>query len=303
MAHAHDRTLLASLAFADPDKKDPLHDLGCQYMARPEVMDALGLKCLHTFRVSPFDGWAPHPAQPKMWYRAQEVLSEEELSKRPTSVVTREVPIRTESARFDSMLTKGHGQYATTIGFIDVVLSRHVAFLGVIPQFEGTKVFANEDEAYAYKNLYPEIADDIHVKHLARVTESDLACSRNVNTVRERIEAEKLTTPVPEEWRVPSIRMMPAQCTERTTALFIEVKIKEVSLGDVLRQVNLYRTYVALNGGSKSKWLVAAAFKMSAGFIDGLRSQDIEVVHLGENFRKWAEAQRNVAATAPVLSI
>ncbi len=302
MAHAHDRTLLASLAFADPDKKDPLHDLGCQYMARPEVMDALGLKCLHMFRVSPFDGWAPHPTQPKMWYREQEVLSEEELAKRPGSVVSREVPIRTEAARFDSMLTKGHGQYATTIGFIDVILIRQVEFLGVMPQFEGTKTFANEDEAYAYKKLYSEI-DDIRVKHLVRVTENDFKYSLNVSTIRERIEEEKLTTPVPEGWRVPIVRMMPAQCTARTSALFIEVKINEVSLGDVLRQVNLYRSYADLSAGSKTKWLVAAAFKMSAGFIDGLRSQDIEVVHLGENFRKWAAAQRNVVSTAPVLSI
>lgn len=34
--HSHDRTLLSRLGFADPDKKDRMHDLGCQYLALPE---------------------------------------------------------------------------------------------------------------------------------------------------------------------------------------------------------------------------------------------------------------------------
>ena len=35
MTHAHDRTLLASLGFADPDKKDQMHDLACEYLSQP----------------------------------------------------------------------------------------------------------------------------------------------------------------------------------------------------------------------------------------------------------------------------
>lgn len=33
MAHSHDRTLLASLGFSDPDKREPLHDLACEYLS------------------------------------------------------------------------------------------------------------------------------------------------------------------------------------------------------------------------------------------------------------------------------
>lgn len=36
MTHSHDRTLLASMGFADPDKREPLHDLACEYLAEPE---------------------------------------------------------------------------------------------------------------------------------------------------------------------------------------------------------------------------------------------------------------------------
>jgi len=34
MTHSHDRTLLASLGFADPDKREPLHDLACEYLSQ-----------------------------------------------------------------------------------------------------------------------------------------------------------------------------------------------------------------------------------------------------------------------------
>ena len=36
MTHTHDKTLLASMSFADPDKRNSLHDLACQYMAASE---------------------------------------------------------------------------------------------------------------------------------------------------------------------------------------------------------------------------------------------------------------------------
>ena len=39
--HAHDRTLLASLGFADRDKQNPRHALACRYLCRPEVAEKL----------------------------------------------------------------------------------------------------------------------------------------------------------------------------------------------------------------------------------------------------------------------
>jgi hypothetical protein len=41
MAHSHDRTLIASLGFADPDKQDPMHDLACEYLSQPMQAEAL----------------------------------------------------------------------------------------------------------------------------------------------------------------------------------------------------------------------------------------------------------------------
>ena len=35
--HSHDRTLLASMGFADPDRRERRHTLACQYLAEPET--------------------------------------------------------------------------------------------------------------------------------------------------------------------------------------------------------------------------------------------------------------------------
>lgn len=36
-APRRDNSLLAKMGFADADRKDPLHDLACRYLAQPEV--------------------------------------------------------------------------------------------------------------------------------------------------------------------------------------------------------------------------------------------------------------------------
>lgn len=40
--HSKDRTLLASLGFADPDKGNRLHYLACRYLTEPEQIARLG---------------------------------------------------------------------------------------------------------------------------------------------------------------------------------------------------------------------------------------------------------------------
>ncbi len=47
--HSHDRTLLARLGFSDPDKKEPLHDLACAYLAEDTQARKL-LELTHTKR-------------------------------------------------------------------------------------------------------------------------------------------------------------------------------------------------------------------------------------------------------------
>lgn len=88
--HSSDRTLLAKLGFADPDKKDARHDAACQYLAQPEV--AQGMTPFVTAGGARFE-------------------------------------IFPVGARHEVHILKGSGQYATTIGFADLFLIFSYKFL------------------------------------------------------------------------------------------------------------------------------------------------------------------------------
>lgn len=105
MAHSHDRTMLANLGFADPDKGDPRHDLACQYLVTPDAGRRM----------------------------AAAVLSDRlSKTKRPFSWQYGNGPERTGfdtyalddtfSAVFEVPISKGYSQYKTTVGFLDLVL-------------------------------------------------------------------------------------------------------------------------------------------------------------------------------------
>ena len=306
MAHAHDRTLLASLAFADPDKKSPLHDLACQYIARPEVTASFGWTSEQSYLASPFEGWTKHPQNSLFWFREQEVVSEEELRLQLGSVQKRVFPVQIGNTSFDWMLTKGQGQYATTIGFIDVVFLRHV----VLPSVEikhkkdSFVVFKTEDEAKQYCGRVKKLTGyyDVNYQSVEEVRAEDIVKPTTFHA-QYRIQQEKLIAPSPAGWRTEHYEIRLQDVEKSIDPFFVEVKIGEVGLGDVLRQINLYRGYLSLQGYGSAPWLVAAAFEMSSSFVEGLRSQNIEVVHLGENFRKWAAEQKTVKPSVAVQSI
>ncbi|HEV7299023.1 MAG TPA: hypothetical protein VGN72_06615 [Tepidisphaeraceae bacterium] len=78
---ATDRTLIANLGFADPDKADGLHDRICQYLMTPDVATQVA---------------AMIPAHAP-------------------------VTVRSVARATEVPLTKGQGSYKQTIGFLDVL--------------------------------------------------------------------------------------------------------------------------------------------------------------------------------------
>ena len=88
--HAHDRTLLASLAFADKDKQDPRHDWACQYLAQESVM----------------------------WRMIFGVLKARGDNTTDTTKIRCTV-------RHEVAISKGKDQYKTTIGFLDLCYEFH----------------------------------------------------------------------------------------------------------------------------------------------------------------------------------
>lgn len=182
MTHSHDRTLLASLGFADPDKRDSnLHTLACEY------------------------------------------LTEDAQSGRLVRLVNRNEELISVESRVEVPLSKGEGQYRTTIGFLDAKID----WVGA----------------------------------------------------------------------------------ENQGSVFVEVKINRIDVGDVIRQINLYRQYAvpwtppldSENFGSRlaardkkqamgtSSWILAANFELDDGYTKLLLRENIVHIQLGEGFRKWYE--------------
>lgn len=183
MTHSHDRTLLASLSFADPDKRDQMHDLACEYLA------------------------------------------ESAQSQRLIRLVEPEVEdFFTTQSGVEVAISKGDGQYRTTIGFLDV-----------------------------------------------RIV-----------------------------WRSQN----------RYGTTIVEVKINPVNVGDMLRQINMYREYVvpSFNSGMSPRdwiraqengerigrlsWVLATAFNLDAGQAETLKQSGVHCVRLGDGFTKWFEERQ-----------
>lgn len=174
MTHAHDRTQLTQrLGFLDPDKKEPRHDRACQFLAADDNMRAL----------------LP------LYFKLD-----------PPVCSTMRVVLKTE---LEKALTKGSGQYATTLGFIDVATKVRRLFKHVRPDFQP---------------LAGRPKDERYCTHCKR-----FAYGGSVN------DESAL------EWDARS-QMWTHE--NAPACLAVEVKIQPVSVAEVLRQVNFYREYI-----------------------------------------------------------
>jgi hypothetical protein len=106
LMHSHDRTLVARLGFDDQDKKDHRHSLACTYLASEYAAPKLFELCF---------------AKPHEW----ENVRCDDL--RPYNVHIRGidtvVQAGVETTKYEWPISKGEGQYRTTIGFIDLRLT------------------------------------------------------------------------------------------------------------------------------------------------------------------------------------
>jgi hypothetical protein len=109
--HSHNRTLLASLGFADEDKLDPKHDLACRYIAQK----ALVMKLAEMI----YPAKCPYK---ESWKRPYDGVIAVEMDGTYDRTVS-----SCGQCSFENPLSKGEGQYRTTIGFIDVLARVDVA--------------------------------------------------------------------------------------------------------------------------------------------------------------------------------
>lgn len=246
MTRSTDRTLLASLGFADPDKKNPLHDLACQYLALPENAARLVEKHLLT------------PPDPRNLAHYTNV--------RWDSI---ELAAHIDTAGLEVALYKGEGQYRTTIGFLDLEITTATRW-----RLKGARTSWEE------RRRAPRSEEEaLRGEGWTRAWDSD---TRDEWSFTRRVQGERSYEEEVAEYQNPFYMRR----------LVIEVKAGPVGVGDVLRQLALYRQYT-----TATAWVLATTYAPSALDVETLRREGIHHIRLGPKFTEWADAQRS--ATAP----
>lgn len=273
---SHERTLLSSLGFADKDKASPLHDLACQFLAEPE-QHALILASV----VKRHPEWLRADADPCAVAKERTIYKD--LADKNGRMVQRDfqasgsvtsLAVPVTPARTEVPISKGEGQYKTTIGFIDVVLPFYVHY-----DFHG-----------GGREKYSNECHDVMWSGRGRCEASGRSCDEWCSRCRERHRI---------------LSEQPLTLHERLSSsgkIHIEAKIERCSVGDLIRQVNLYRQYEGLGNCSRwtfqSEWLAALAFDITETDAAALRSANIHGIRLGARFNAWVEAQRAKSALA-----
>jgi hypothetical protein len=165
--HSYDRTMIAKLGFGDSDRKNPLHDQACRYLAQSDKALAV----------------------------VNSILKEKAESVHRTI--------------FEYPIEKGQGQYKTTIGFVDLVVS--------------------------------------------------------------------------------------FQKGSNSLAMFVEVKISEESIGNCIRQIQMYNSYAREGWLFPSLWVLASPWSIGEEERSMLLESNVTHIRLGSSFEEFC-ARKSVKA-------
>lgn len=257
MSRTADRTLLAALGFADPDRKDRRHTLACQYLAQPDVaqkvlarvcpawvapfvfpddpgLDAL---CGAVHPEGPARQWAKLPGSPWTW-RTHEPRN-----------------ARVKPGRLEVAITRAGGYL---VGFWDVVVPVELSRPSASVSIEGPDVSPSRSESPMPDQWAAVMA------------------------------ARKETPPAPTpalEWKIRRSRSMN---TEIAAALYIEVKAGPCDVGDLVRQLATYRT---VESRSEPVYIAATCWPMSESDRATLTAAGVHHVRLGAGFEDYARSR------------
>lgn len=285
MAHAHDRTLLASLAFGDPDKKNPRHDFACQYLALPD--------------------------------NHAKLLEATSAVRRPVEKAEA-AETRLSGAFLELPISKGDGQYRTTIGFVDAVFRSETNWKWNGPpraQFQ----YSDEDKVLldrwarvlehmesgpvaVLRHAVPLMisGDSIRIglepgsfyaRKLMSV-ESLLAITNaaekvlGVRPIVEIVQDAVISDDAPTIARREDAQGKLEKWTQNE--LLVEVKIAPVGVGDLIRQIALYREHWTARNGILT-WIAATDYQISTEDRETLRSARIFHVGLGQRFDAYVK--------------
>lgn len=286
--HAHDRTLLASLGFADPDKKNPLHDFACQYLALRENHERIA----GMFKPNP-------PARTTCMVRNMVTGEDAHVEWRGR----RKIDLSLGSPRLEMPISKGEGRFKTSIGFVDVSLPFDWCITDEGESYGWEIVKHVEYEEKASHDRPYNLGEGESVER-ARFSRSSIGTDRkdlsaafpsHVESVKVTYRGGNLI------YRIPQCGRAWVACSVENTeyhTVNIEVKIGRVNMGDVLRQVALYREYIYVDGYDGSPWFLATPYAIDRTDKATLEGANIRHILLGEKFQRWAAERQSAPALA-----
>lgn len=164
--HSHERTLLAKFGFNDQDRKDTQHDLACRYLSEKDQALKIG-KLLFSPPAAGnevdfySDTWRYKAYYKKLW-------------------------LCLKKSRVEMPISKGTGQYQTTIGFMDVNLH-----MNCVAEVAGKRCERSYNIDYRKEEVWqPYQEDRVVAEYFARieVKANPIATSesiRQINLYRE----------------------------------------------------------------------------------------------------------------------
>jgi hypothetical protein len=263
--------MLANLGFADKDKTLPLHDLACQYLAKPENVELIFERVI----------------KPKIGTDIPRSFGHRDLKGQEKKKVTTidkvsDKQLISKNIFFEGAISKGTGQYRTTIGFIDVGINL------VCQYIETGQTVTKMTPEIPHEVTPAEIASDNIVDHWRLRDEWQ-------NNRRVKWEEEKSwfeTEPFRQEQK-------------DRIGIIVEVKITKINASEIIRQIKLYREYCEgistlffhQTYGSFSGpllWIAATDFDLPITDVDMLKNENITHIRLGDKFHEWS-----ISTTAP----
>jgi hypothetical protein len=265
--HSHDRTLMARLGFSDPDKKDPRHDWACQYLCQIDRAEKIARAVQK--RTREIDGIA--------------------YSLRCLEKVT---------TASEWAISKGQNQYRTTIGFIDVRVHYDAVYEAGLPDALASELCAIHAGG-RFKDFFRYWNGRGYSSRPPWSAEYPLAFGEG-SKIMGSLASHSGFVDVDfggYRERVPRILAKPYSLCSHAIAcvLLVEVKVAEVPVGDLLRQLNLYWEYRAFWGPQHARMVVATHYPISEHDDAFLKKENIKHFRLGVDFESYvAERERSV---------
>lgn len=290
---SQDRTMLASMGFADPDKGDERHDLACRYLALPENHERLARSL-----IEPAWKRLSGPGSDKTWVDGRGHVE--------FSFVRSFGSFRIVRPSIEHVLSKGEGQYRTTVGFLDVTLpfkfdeTREGSYRRVVEE-QSARVTI---EHSIWCDLFPSESPNaftfvpVPVDKLSSVVDPSVLTRSRGRPARVLFKGSPgsndgdgvlVSIPQYREDTVPR-----TECHEHHCRIVVEVKTGRVGAGAVLRQIKLYRQFYEADF-----WVLATPYQLLPDDVATLHAEGIKHIRLGPKFDAWVTAR---AKDAPAES-